>query len=500
MADTEIAACSRAPVCRISTGSERLNPSPPRARRWQTFGPTSLLLTALAFPSAWGEPPTAPASALAAVSDATQDLARRIRPCVVKVVAVGYLAAGDDGDQGTVSRGQSWGSGVIVDPDGYIVTNAHVLGGADHVQVTLPLSPPDPAQDGRTARAHRILPAQVVGEDEEADVALLKVAETGLPYLPLTHPGPIRQGELVLAFGSPQGLEDSVSLGVVSSAARQFQPEDPIAYVQTDAPVNPGSSGGPLVDALGQLVGINTLFLSQSGGSEGLGFAIPASLVKAVVDQLRRAGHAGRAEIGLDVRTVDPNLAAAWGLPVVGAVVVEDVVPDGPAAKSPIRPGDLIESVDGERLDNLQELNLRLYRALPGARLKLGMLRDGQRFSVSVKTREHASATSRLAAAVRQRDLIPQLGAFVVDLDQDLARELDQARGKGGVLIAAVLGDAPALGEDLQAGDIIYGMNRKPVTNSARLRELLSAMKPGDPIALQIEREGRLRFVASEIP
>jgi S1-C subfamily serine protease len=159
-----------------------------------------------------------------------------------------------------------------------------------------------------------------------------------------------------------------------------------------------------------------------------------------------------------------------------------------------------MESVDGEPLDNLQELNLRLYRALPGAGLKLGMLRDGQRFDVSVKTREHASATSKLAAAVRQRDLIPQLGAFVVDMDKDLAWELDQVRGKRGVLIAAVLGDAPALGEDLQAGDIIYRMNRQAVTDSAKLRELIHGMKPGDPIALQLERDGRLRFVTSEIP
>jgi len=503
MAGTEGPARDRTPVREISKGSQRPNPAPrPRARGARPSGPVGLLVAVLAVPSAWGEPPQAPVSALGAVSNAAQDLARRVRPCVVKVVAIGYLAVGD-GDQGTVSRGQSWGSGVIIDPDGYIVTNAHVVGGADHVQVTFPVAPPnagDPGQDGWSPRVHRVLPAQVVGEDEEADVALLKVAETGLPHLPLAHQGPIRQGELVLAFGSPQGLEDSVSLGVVSSAARQLEPDDPIAYVQTDAPVNPGSSGGPLVDAVGQLVGINTLFLSQSGGSEGLGFAIPVDLVKVVVDQLHRAGHASRADIGLDVRTVNQTLAAAWGLPAVGGVVVEEVVPEGPADNTQIRPGDLIESVDAEPLANLLDLNLRLYRAAPGSELTLGILRDGQRFHVPVKTTAHRSATSRLAAAVRQRDLIPQLGAFVVDMDQDLARELDQSRGKRGVLIAAVLGEAPALGEDLQAGDIIYRMNRQPVTNSTRLRELFRTMKPGDPIALQLEREGRLRFVASEIP
>ncbi len=414
---------------------------------------------------------------------------------------MGYLGA-DDGstDQGTVSRGQSGGSGVIIDPEGYIVTNAHVLGGADHVQVTLPFGVAASGHDGWNPRAHRILPAQVVGEDADADVALLKVEETGLPFLPLTRDQPVRQGELVLAFGSPQGLEDSVSLGVVSSAARQFEPEDPIAYVQTDAPVNPGSSGGPLIDAAGQVVGINTLFVSQSGGSEGLGFAIPAELVKVVVEQLRRSGRSVRADLGLDVRTVSQTLAAAWGLAAVSGVVVEDVDAEGPARQTAIRPGDLIDSVDGQPLANLLELNLRLYRAVPGTTLQLGVLRDGQRLTVTVKTREHVSATAKLAAAVRQQDLIPELGVFVVDMDRNLAQELAQARGQGGVLVAAILSETPAVGEDLQTGDIIYRMNRQQVTSGERLRELLRGMKPGDPVAFQLERNGRLRFVVAEIP
>jgi serine protease Do len=304
----------------------------------------------------------------------------------------------------------------------------------------------------------------------------------------------------VLAFGSPQGLEDSVSLGVVSSAARQFEPEDPIAYVQTDAPVNPGSSGGPLIDAAGQVVGINTLFVSQSGGSEGLGFAIPAELVKVVVEQLRRSGRSVRADLGLDVRTVSQTLAAAWGLAAVSGVVVEDVDAEGPARQTAIRPGDLIDSVDGQPLANLLELNLRLYRAVPGTTLQLGALRDGQRLTVTLKTRERVSATAKLAAAVRQQDLIPELGVFVVDMDRNLAQELAQARGQGGVLVAAILSETPAVGEDLQTGDIIYRMNRQQVTSGERLRELLRGMKPGDPVAFQLERNGRLRFVVAEIP
>jgi serine protease Do len=467
---------------------------------WQTAAGVALAVCLCGPARGEGQrPDPASPSALGALSEAVQDLARRVHPCVVKVVAMGYLDSDDGGDQGTVGRGQSSGSGIVIDPDGYVVTNAHVLAGADHAQITLPASAAPPGWDGWNPGAGKILPARVIGVDAEADVALLKVPKAGLPYLPLTAE-PVRQGQVVLAFGSPRGLDDSVSMGVVSSTARQFDPDDPIAYVQTDAPVNPGSSGGPLVNAAGEVVGISTLFLSQSGGSEGLGFAVPVELVRVVVDQLRRTGHTVRADLGLDVRTVNQALAAAWGLPATGGVVVQDVEPDGPGQEAGIRPGDLIESMDGQPLANLLQLNLSLYRAASGARVRLDVLRDGQRIAMAFRAREHESASSAMAAAVRKKNLISELGLFVTDMDQDLAEELAQARGKGGVLIAAMLGETPALGEDLRAGDIIYRMNRHPVTSSARLRELLRGMKPGDPVAFQVERAGRLRFVAAEIP
>jgi serine protease Do len=440
-------------------------------------------------------------SALEALSGAVQVLARRVHPCVVKVVAMGYLDVADQGaDQGVVTRGQSSGSGVIIDPDGYIVTNAHVLSGADNAQVTLPASALSSDREGWSPGAGKTLVAQVVGIDAETDVALLRVSETGLPFLPLTPTAPIHQGDVVLAFGSPMGLEDSVSLGIVSSVARQFEPEDMIAYIQTDAPINPGSSGGPLVDAAGRMVGINTLFLSESGASEGLGFAMPVDLVAAVVEQLRYTGRAVRAYLGLDVRSVSPALAAAWTLPAAGGVVVQDVEREGPAQDTGIEPGDLIASVDGQPLANLLQLNIRLYRAAAHTRLKLTILRAGRRLTVPVEVRDRETSTSRLVSSVRRRNLIPQLGVFVTDIDEDLSVELSQERGKGGVLVVAALVETPALGEDLEVGDIIYRMNRQPVTSSERLRELVSATRTGDPVAFQVEREGQLRFVAADIP
>ncbi len=472
-----------------------------RLRRLTALG---ILSTLFVCGPAAGEAPSTTAaelSSLGALSEAVQDLARRVHPCVVKVVAMGYLGAEDQGsDQGRVSRGQSSGSGVVIDPGGYIVTSAHVLGGADHAQVTLPASALPSGQEGWNPGAGKILPAQVVGIDAEVDVALLKVPETGLPFLPLTHSEPIRQGQVVLAFGSPLGLDDSVSLGVVSSAVRQFEPEDMVSYIQTDAPINPGSSGGPLLNAAGQVVGINTLFFTESGGSEGLGFAVPVDLVAAVVEQLRRTGRAVRAYIGLNVRTVTPALAAAWGFPAAGGVVVQDVEQEGPARDTGIQPGDLISSVDGQPLANLLQLNLRLYRAAEGTRLELGILRDGQRLAIPVKARERESPTSRIVSAIRKRNLISQLGIFVAEMDKDLSEELGQARGEGGLLVVATLGETPALGEDLNIGDIIYQMNRQRVSSSMRLRELVNEMKAGDPVAFQVEREERLRFVAAEIP
>jgi len=438
---------------------------------------------------------------LVALSNEMQVLARRVHPCVVKVVAMGYLdMEGEDGTPGSVGRGQSSGSGVIIDPDGYIVTNAHVLSGADHAQVILPASAlPGGRQDGAPGLG-RTLPAQVVGVDAETDLALLRVPETGLPFLELNPTQPIYQGQLVLAFGSPMGLEDSVSLGIVSSRARQFAPEDMIAYIQTDTPINPGSSGGPLVDTAGRVVGINTLFLSQSGVSEGLGFAVPVDLVAVVVDQLRRKGRVVRAYLGLDVRTVTPTLAAAWALPAAGGVVVQDVDQEGPAHGTGIRPGDLIESVDGQLLANLLQLDLHLYRAAAGTRMELGIVREGRRLTIPVEVRDRQTPTSRILASVRKRNLIRQLGIFVTDMDKDLSAELDQTRGKGGVLVAAALVETPALGENLEVGDIIYRINRQRATSSERLRELLDAMKTGDPVAFQVERDGQLRFVATEIP
>jgi serine protease Do len=455
-------------------------------------GPPAVLAGAAA-----GEPPGA-GSALAGLSEAVESLTRRVHPCVVKVVAMGYSGGeSEGGDTGIVNRGQSTGSGAIVSADGLILTNAHVLGGADRAQVLLPA---DALAGGRPGGGVQTqVAARVLGVDTESDLALLQAPLSGLPFLPLDPAAQVRQGELVLAFGSPRGLEDSVTLGVVSATARQFDPEDPLAYIQTDAPINPGSSGGPLVDGEGRLVGINTLILSESGGSEGLGFAIPAALAAAVADRLKRSGRAMPGEIGLAGRSNGPGLALALRLPTQVGVVVQDVDPDGPAQRAGLRPGDILDTLDGAPLPGLPQLHLALYRAAPGATLRLGVLREGERREAQVRVGEGTPAAARVAGAVAAANLVPQLGVFAIDMDETLAVELAQSRGRGGVLVAAELDRSPAMGEALQLDDIVYRLNRERVGSAAQLRQLLDRLTPGDPIAFQVERQGRLRYVVMEL-
>jgi serine protease Do len=465
------------------------------------FGRLSALLV-LAWAPVHALAPTCSAPpALTALSDSVQELVRKVEPSVVKVVAVGFLRPEDDsGDTGVVSRGQSSGSGVIVAPNGLIVTNAHVVSGADQAQVTIPPAALPAEEASGMQRRGKVLLARVIGMDAAVDVALLKVPLTGLPYLPLADSDMIRQGQAVVALGSPRGLENTVTFGVVSATARQFDPEDPIAYVQTDAPINPGSSGGPLVDAAGRVIGINTLFLSQSGGNEGLGFAVPSNLVGIVLEQLRRNGRVVHGDIGLQVRTITATLAAALRLPAVDGVLVRDVEPDAPADRAGIEPGDVITAVNGKPLTTPLGLNLALDRAAVGSRLQLDIHRGGHGHQVEVAVQAEAAEAARVAAAVHARNLVPQLGIFVLDVDESLAAEAGQSRGTGGVLVAAILADSPAMGEDLRFGDIIYRVNRRRVTSAKELRTLLNDLKPGAPVAFQVEREGQLHFVAMELP
>jgi serine protease Do len=289
-----------------------------------------------------------------------------------------------------------------------------------------------------------------------------------------------------------------VSLGVVSAVARQLVPESPMIYVQTDASINPGSSGGPLVDLRGRLVGINTLIASQAGGSEGLGFAAPSNIVRAVYEQIRQSGRVRRGDIGIRVQTVTPLLASGLNLARDHGVVLADVLPGSAAAVAGLRPGDLVVALDGKPMENGRQLQVNLYRRLVGELVSLELLRDGQPLKVSVAVTERRDPMAGLSASGDPRqNLVPRLGVLGVDLDEQIAATLPVLRVPSGVVVAStVAGALDAREGGLAVGDVIYAINRKPIMGLSDLRAILDGLKAGDGVVLQLERRGQLMYLA----
>ena len=308
--------------------------------------------------------------AIESLSASLEGLSRRVNGSVVKIVTTGFGLSedSDSGNAAMLTRQRATGSGVILTADGYIVTNAHVIQGARRIRVQLSVSERAARlSHSITKPAGTILDAKIVGVDHETDIAVLKIEATDLPYLTLGDSRELRQGQLVMAFGSPLGLQNSASLGVVSAVARQLKEDSPMIYIQTDASINPGNSGGPLVDMSGRVIGLNTMILSQSGGNEGIGFAIPSDTLRNSYTQIRKEGHVHRGQIGATVETITPLLATGLKLPQDWGVLVSDVAPDGPADKSGLQPADIILSLDGKSMENARQLEVNLV-SLSGGR------------------------------------------------------------------------------------------------------------------------------------
>lgn len=418
-------------------------------------------------------------------------------PAVVQVLVTSYAPASAEG--ALLSKERSGGSGVILDADGYIVTNAHVVADARRVQVLLPRLEPGAAGSILKARSRRV-GAQVVGVDAETDIAVLRIQERGLPTLALGDSEALRQGQFVLAFGSPLGLENSLSLGVVSSVARQLEADNPMIYVQTDAPINPGNSGGPLVDVEGRVVGINTLMLSASPGSSGLGFAAPSNIVRNVFEQIRKTGRVRRGEIGARTQTVTATLATALGLARSEGVLVSDVAPGGGAAASGLEPGDLILSLDGKPMENARQFNVNLYARAPGGAVSLEVLRGTRLLNLAVPVTERPGDPDGLRAMVSpEANLLPRVGLLALTLEERLMPLLAPLRTRSGVVVAAVSPDGPFWQDPILPGDVIVSANRQAVSSVESLRAVLAALRVGDALVLQVERKGQLLFLAVEI-
>lgn len=440
---------------------------------------------------------------LSRLSDQFEQLASEIGPTVVQIYSYGITpAAGMSRSRSDLfTKQRSSGSGVILDSDGYIITNAHVVEGARRVQVML-ANPPRESPPGRSIlkAEGEIVGAQLVGIDFETDLAVLKVEKAGLPFLKFGNSDDLRPGEVVLAFGSPLGLDNSVTFGVVSSVARQLRDEDPMIYIQTDAPINPGNSGGALVNTDGELIGINTLIFSQSGGSEGIGFAAPSNIVRYVYNQIKLTGRVHRGEIGVHVQTIDPLLAEGYGLERTWGVIVADVYPDGPAERAGLEIGDVIVDLEGKIMENGRQFDVNIYQKEIGSTISLGILRGGEKKTLRVQVIERPDDINRFADLVRpEKNLIEQFGILALDLTDPIRRMLPELRYDHGVVVAAGSLEAAYYLGGFLPGDVIYEVNRSRIENLDDLRTVADGLTVGDPVVVQVERDGRLEFLTFEM-
>ena len=480
-----------------SLAGSQTQPSPP-ATKPQTPAPKAPAPKASRGSSE--EKSVEPPGVLVQLNGALESLAARVSPAVVQILVTGYgpLREEDKSQTAFIVRQHAVGSGVIVDSHGYIMTNAHVVEGAQRIRVALPLPIGDSSAQVPIGK-RRILEARLLGQHKETDLALLKVDETDLPTLSLVSQQRPLVGQLVFAIGSPEGLQNSVTMGVLSALARQPDSTKPLTYLQTDAPINPGNSGGPLVDMNGTVVGINTFILSQGGGSEGLGFAIPARVVDFVYHSLRAHGHVHRVEIGAVAQEITPTLAEGLQLPQRWGVVVVDVKPDGPAAAAGLQLQDIILTADDRRIETLPSLSSALYLHRLDEAVKLVILRGNEKKTLYVPAIEHRDHMDELLDAINpENSLISRLGVLAIDLTPELTSRLGLRIGSG-VVVVGRAADLIMPDTGLQAGDVIHQLNTTPIDNMVTLRAAVNKLKTADPVVLQVERSDGLMYVSFEM-
>lgn len=369
------------------------------------------------------------------------------------------------------------GSGVIVSPEGYIVTNYHVVKDADEIKVTL--------------TDKREFTGKVIGSDAKTELSVVKIEATGLPTLLWGDSDKLRVGEIVLAVGNPFGLNQTITMGIVSATGRaNVGIADYEDFIQTDAAINPGNSGGALVNASGQLVGINTAIFSTSGGYQGIGFAIPSNMVKSIMSSLTKYGKVIRGWLGISIQKITPELAKQFNLKSENGALVSDLVENGPAQKSGLKRGDVIVEYDGKKTDEPYQLRNMVANTAPGEEHTLTVLRDNEALKLTVKIGELPS--SMQAEAGEYQNALR--GVSVQDLSPEIASKLNIPGRVKGVVVTDVADDSPAAGVLMQ-GDVIQEVNRKKVTSVKDFQEIVSQIKSEDNILLLVYRNGSSVFI-----
>ncbi|HEY7578030.1 MAG TPA: DegQ family serine endoprotease [Acetobacteraceae bacterium] len=372
------------------------------------------------------------------------------------------------------------GSGFIVDANGTIVTNNHVVKNAKSVSVTL--------DDGTT------LPAKVIGTDPRTDIAVLKVdAHKPLPYIQLGNSEHVKPGEWVIAMGNPFGLGGTVTAGIVSARGRDIGEGPYDQFIQIDAPINQGNSGGPLFTQDGKVIGMNTAILSPSGGSIGIGFAIPSDTIKTVVAQLEKSGKVTRGYIGVEAQQVSQTMAKAMNLGADSGALIAGVQDDTPASKAGIQPGDVITAVNGQAVKNPRDLAVDIAAVQPGDEARLQVMHDGQSKTVTVKVGQLPG--EQMASNENPQQPRERLGLALAPLSPDLRNQLDVPEGTNGVVIREVQPGSPADQAGLQAGDVIVGVGGKSVNSPSDAASAIRRATKDHAVALRIIRNGEPVFV-----
>ncbi|MGH8014869.1 MAG: trypsin-like peptidase domain-containing protein [Candidatus Zixiibacteriota bacterium] len=434
------------------------------------------------------------------LSNSFNALSDQVSPAVVNILATGWSSPSNGGSTALLSKSQSTGSGVILDVNGYIVTNAHVVEDAHLIEVVLNSTAEQAQFKSILKPKGEKVEATLVGLDIETDLAVLKIPLTGLSHLELANSDDLKQGQLVFAFGSPMGLQNSVTMGVVSAVARQLMPEAPMIYIQTDASINPGNSGGPLVNTDGKVVGINTFILTQSGGSEGLGFAAPSNIVKTVFEQIKEYGRVRRGEIGAYAQTINRNIASGLKLSKDWGVVLGDVFPESPAEKAGLKIGDIVNALNGKTMENGRQFNVNLYRKSVGDTVVLEIMRGDKLMTVKTEVIERKDDYERFADLVTpDENLIQPLRILGLDLSPTIIEMLPKLRSESGVLVADRIASYSFTDDDFKPGDIIHSLNQAPIAGLAGLRRTLQNYAHDEPVVIQIERRGKFMYLVVQL-